>query len=47
AIAGGLGGGWLVDRVGPRRLLHGILYLWMAAFVVGIVAGSLEAHVLG
>ena len=47
AIAGGLGGGWLVDRLGPRRLLHGVLYLWIAAFVLGIAAGSLSAHALG
>ena len=47
AIVGGLGGGWLVDRVGPRRLLHGVLYVWMVAFVLGIAAGSAGAKALG
>ncbi|HSM02556.1 MAG TPA: MFS transporter [Acidimicrobiia bacterium] len=40
AIIGGFSGGRLVDRVGPRRLLHSVLYAWMAAMVVGIIAGG-------
>ncbi len=40
AIAGGLIGGRLTDRVGPRRTLHFALYLWMFAIVGGIVAAS-------
>jgi len=40
AIVGGFSGGRLVDRVGPRRLLHAVLYAWMVAMVVGIVAGG-------
>lgn len=40
AMTGGLIGGRLVDRVGPRSLLHGALHTWMAAIVLGIVAGA-------
>jgi UMF1 family MFS transporter len=47
AVVGGLGGGALVDRVGPRRLLHGVLYLWLVAFAFGIVAGGVDLGVLG
>ena len=47
AIIGGLGGGWLVDRIGPRRLLHGVLYLLLVAFALGIVAGIVSAGRLG
>lgn len=39
AIAGGLIGGRLVDRFGPRRMLHSVLGGWMIAFVLGIAAG--------
>lgn len=46
AILGGLGGGRLVDRLGPRRVLHGVLWAWMAAMVLGIVAGLTDAGVL-
>ena len=38
AIAGGVAGGRIVDRVGPRRLLHAALHGWMAALILGIVA---------
>ena len=42
AIAGGFVGGRLVDRVGPRRLLHASLYMWMAAMAVGVAAGAAD-----
>jgi UMF1 family MFS transporter len=47
AVIGGLGGGVLVDRFGPRRLLHGVLYAWLVAFAFGIVAGGVDIGVLG
>jgi len=40
AIAGGIIGGRLTDRIGPRRTLHGALYIWMIAILGGIVAAS-------
>lgn len=40
AIAGGWFGGRFVDRFGPRRLLHGVLYLWMVAMAIGVAAGA-------
>lgn len=38
AIVGGFIAARLVDRVGPRRYLHAMLWIWIAALVVGIVA---------
>ena len=46
AIAGGLVGGRLVDRVGPRTLLNGVLHLWMVAMAIGIVAGVTDTRAL-
>lgn len=40
AIVGGYAGGRLVDRYGPRRLLHAVLYIWMVAMVLGVIAGA-------
>ncbi|OFW67369.1 MAG: hypothetical protein A2Z12_06630 [Actinobacteria bacterium RBG_16_68_21] len=40
AIVGGFTGGRFVDRFGPRRLLHGVLYAWMLALGIGVVAGA-------
>lgn len=39
AIIGGIGGGRVVDRIGPRVLLNAVLYTWMVAMGIGIVAG--------
>jgi len=47
AIIGGFGGGVIVDRIGPRRLLHGVLYAWLVAFALGIAAGITDLGVLG
>jgi UMF1 family MFS transporter len=44
AIVGGLLGGRFVDRVGPRRVLHTVLWAWMVAMVLGIVAGAAGAE---
>ncbi|MEX1208008.1 MAG: MFS transporter [Acidimicrobiia bacterium] len=46
AIVGGYGGGRLVDRLGPRRMLHGVLYAWMVAMVIGVVAGAAGSKAL-
>ncbi len=46
AIVGGYVGGRLVDTHGPRRLLHAVLYTWMVAMTLGVVAGAAEARVL-
>jgi len=42
AIAGGIGGGRLVDSRGPRWLLHRVLWMWMIAISLGIVAGAMD-----
>ncbi len=51
AIVGGYAAGRLVDRVGPRRVLHGALAVWIAgiAVVVGAAVAGIEelAWVLG
>jgi UMF1 family MFS transporter len=36
AVAGGLGWGVVVDRIGPKRSLNMVLILWMAAMVLAI-----------
>jgi len=46
AVVGGFVGGRIVDRVGPRRLLHGVLHTWMAAMAVGIAGGATSLGVL-
>jgi MFS family permease len=46
AILGGYLGGRMVDHYGPRRLLHGVLYTWMLAMGIGVIAGAAEARSL-
>lgn len=46
ALSGGFLGGYLVDRRGPRFLLHGVLYAWMVAMSLGVVAGALDIDIL-
>jgi UMF1 family MFS transporter len=41
SIAGGLVASRLVDRVGPRRYLHAMLYLWMVAMAFGIAVATI------
>lgn len=47
SIAGGFAGGRLSDVVGPRRTLHIALYIWMGAWIVGLVAAAATAKSLG
>jgi UMF1 family MFS transporter len=46
AMIGGVSGGRLTDRIGPRRTLHLALYLWMAGITGGIVAAAGDASAL-
>jgi MFS transporter, UMF1 family len=39
AVVGGLVWGRLVDRVGPKRTLNYVLYLWMAIFTLAAAVG--------
>jgi UMF1 family MFS transporter len=47
SIVGGFAGGRLVDKVGPRRLLHWALHAWVVAFAIGIAAGATGWQSLG
>ena len=42
AIAGGLLGGVVVDRLGARRTLHLAIELWIIAMILGIVAATYD-----
>jgi len=46
AMIGGLSGGWLTDRFGPRRSLNAVLYLWMATMAAGVLAALLDQQSL-
>jgi MFS transporter, UMF1 family len=41
AVIGGFAWGWLVDRVGPKRTLNYVLYLWMGVFLLAAAVGIL------
>lgn len=47
ALLGAVTAGRLADRVGPRKTLHGALYLWMAAIVLAVVVGVTRATAAG
>lgn len=47
SVFGGIGGGRLTERIGPRRALHGALYLWMVAWLFGLAAAATDAKPLG
>ena len=42
AVAGGFVWGWIVDRIGPKRTLTIVLYLWMATFALAASIGLLR-----
>lgn len=46
AVVGGFVWGWLVDRVGPKRTLNYVLYLWMGVFVLAAAVGILGLPLL-
>ena len=49
-VCAGLGAaaaGWMVDRLGPGRVLHGALYLQLAALVAAVTASLTGFHAIG
>ncbi len=41
AVIGGFVWGWIVDRVGPKRTLNYVLYLWIGVFLLAAAVGIL------
>jgi UMF1 family MFS transporter len=41
AVVGGFAWGWLVDRIGPKRTLNYVLYLWTGIFILAAAIGIL------
>jgi UMF1 family MFS transporter len=39
AVVGGFVWGWIVDRVGPKRTLNYVLYLWVGVFLLAAAVG--------
>ena len=39
AVAGGFAWGWLVDKIGPKRTLDGVLWLWVVTFCCAAAIG--------
>jgi UMF1 family MFS transporter len=39
AVVGGFAWGWIVDRVGPKRTLNYVLYLWVGVFLLAAAVG--------
>ncbi len=46
AMTGGFVGGRVVDVIGPRRLLHTAVHIWIVAIALGIVAASTDQEAL-
>ncbi len=42
AVVGGFAWGWLVDRIGPKRTLDLVLYLWIFTFSVAAAIGFMR-----
>ena len=47
ALIGALTAGRLTDLIGPRKTLHGALYLWMVAIALAVIVGITGATELG
>ena len=41
AVVGGFTSGWVVDKIGPKRTLNYLLYLWVAIFLFAAAVGIL------
>src|SRR4051794_22432867 len=41
AVVGGFAWGWLVDRIGPKRTLNLVLYMWIGVFLLAAAIGIL------
>jgi UMF1 family MFS transporter len=46
AVLGGFAWGWLVDRIGPKRTLDAVLFMWMAVFLLAAAVGILTLPIL-
>jgi UMF1 family MFS transporter len=46
AVVGGFAWGWLVDRIGPKRTLNLVLYLWIGVFLLAAAVGMLGLPLL-
>ncbi len=46
AVVGGFAWGWIVDRVGPKRTLNYVLYLWVGVFLLAAAVGILGLPIL-
>lgn len=47
ALIGAFAAGRIADILGPRKTLHGALYLWMAALALAVIVGVTGATALG
>ena len=46
AVVGGFVWGWIVDRIGPKRTLNSVLYLWVAVFLLAAAVGILGLPII-
>ncbi len=46
AVVGGFAWGWLVDRLGPKRTLDAVLFMWMGVFLLAAAVGILGLPLL-
>lgn len=46
AVVGGFVWGWIVDRIGPKRTLTIVLYLWMTTFVLAAAIGLMRLPIV-
>jgi MFS transporter, UMF1 family len=46
AVVGGFAWGWIVDRIGPKRTLNYVLYLWVGVFLLAAAVGIFGLPIL-